>query len=88
MSGAVKKAASGPLTDKTIVITGTLKDFSRSGAEEAVRKAGGNPSSSVSKNTDFLLAGEDAGSKLDKARTLGVKIIGEEEFKKLLGEVV
>ena len=84
MTGDVKKVTTGPLAGKSIVITGTLKDFSRSVAEEAVRKAGGNPSSSVSKNTDFLLAGEEAGSKLDKAKTLGVKIIDEEEFKRLL----
>lgn len=76
----------GPLSGKSVVITGTLKDFSRSSAEEAVRKAGGNPASSVSKNTSFLLAGEEAGSKLAKAKELGVKIIDEAEFKKLIGE--
>lgn len=84
MSSSTKKIISGPLAGKVIVVTGTLKSFSRHDAEEAVRNAGGSPSSSVSKNTDFLLAGEEAGSKLEKAKTLGVKIIDEEEFKKLL----
>lgn len=81
MTGEIKKVSAGPLAGKNVVITGTLKDFSRSAAEEAVRKAGGNPSSSVGKNTDLLLAGEEPGSKLEKAKALGVKIIGEEEFK-------
>jgi DNA ligase (NAD+) len=72
------------LQGKTIVITGTLKDFSRSQAEELIRKLGGKASSSVSKNTDFLVAGEDAGSKLDKAKALGVRIIDESEFKRLV----
>jgi DNA ligase (NAD+) len=74
----------GPLAGKSVVITGTLKSFSRSEAEEIVRRSGGNPSSSVSKNTDFLVAGDEAGSKLDKAKSLGVKIISEDEFKKML----
>ena len=75
----------GKLEGRTIVITGTLKDFSRSQAEALIRKLGGNPSSSISKNTDLLVAGEEAGSKLDKAKALGVKIINEDEFKKLVG---
>ena len=79
-----QKAGIGPLSGKTVVITGTLKSFSRSGAEEIVRKSGGNPSSSVSKNTDYLVAGLEAGSKLEKAKALGVKIISEDEFKKIL----
>ena len=84
MAGPVKKALSGPLAGKTVVITGTLRSFSRSGAEEAVRKAGGNASSSVGKNTDFLVAGEEPGSKLDKAKAMGVKIIDEEKLRELL----
>ena len=84
MTGKIKKASAGPLAGKSVVITGTLKDLSRSDAEEAVRKAGGNPSSSVSKNTDFLLAGEEPGSKLDKAKALAVRVINEEEFKRML----
>ena len=75
----------GVLKGKTVVITGTLKNYSRSRAEELVRRLGGNPSSSVSKNTYFVVAGEEPGSKIDKAKTLGVKIIDEEEFRKIAG---
>lgn len=85
MTAGRLKENGGRLENKTIVITGTLKNFSRSQAEELVRRLGGNPSASVSKNIDFLVAGEEAGSKLDKAKALGVKIINEEEFKKLVG---
>jgi DNA ligase (NAD+) len=85
MSKPVVKTAGGVLDGKTIVITGTLKNYSRSQAEELVRKLGGNPSSSVSKNTYFVLAGEEPGSKAEKARALGVKIINEEDFKKITG---
>ncbi len=84
MASSVKKISAGPFVDKAVVVTGTLKSFSRSEAEEAVRRRGGNVHSSVSKNTDFLVAGEEPGSKLDKARALGVKIIDEEKFKELL----
>ena len=77
------KERGGKLTGKTIVVTGTLKDFSRGEAEETIRRLGGNPSSSVSKNTDFLVVGTEPGSKVDKAKALGVKIIDEEGFKKL-----
>ncbi len=84
LAPAVKKT-SGPLEGKRVVITGTLKALSRPAAEDAVRKAGGSPSSSVSKNTDILVAGEEPGSKLDKAKALGVKIVGEKEFREMLG---
>jgi DNA ligase (NAD+) len=70
----------GKLAGKTIVVTGTLANFSRQQIEEAIRNVGGKASSSVSKNTDFVLAGENPGSKLDKAKQLGVKIINEKEF--------
>lgn len=83
MSSAAPKEKSARLAGKTIVITGTLKGFSRNDAETLVRRLGGNPSSSVSKATDYLVAGEEPGSKLDKARSLGIKIINEEEFKRL-----
>ncbi len=79
------KAPGGVLTGKTVVVTGSLVSFTRSDIEELVRKLGGNASTSVSKNTDFVVAGVEAGSKLDKARALGVKIISEEEFKKIIG---
>ena len=72
------------LSGKTVVITGTLKTFSRQQAEQAAREAGGKVSSSVSKKTDFVVAGEDPGSKLQKAQGLGVKVLDEEQFKKLL----
>jgi DNA ligase (NAD+) len=69
-------------TGKTFVLTGTLPTLSRDEASELIRQAGGSVTSSVSKNTDFLLAGEAAGSKLDKAKELGVEILNEEEFLK------
>ncbi|MDD5237795.1 MAG: NAD-dependent DNA ligase LigA [Candidatus Omnitrophica bacterium] len=72
------------LSGKTIVFTGELKGYSRSDAEELVRKFAGNPSSSVSKNTDFVVAGENPGSKYEKAKKLGVKVIDEKEFSRLI----
>lgn len=69
---------------KTFVLTGTLPTYKRSEAQEIIEKLGGKASSSVSKKTDFVLAGEEAGSKLEKAEALGVKIIDEEEFKKMI----
>jgi DNA ligase (NAD+) len=68
------------LAGKTIVVTGTLDNFTRQQAEQTIRQAGGKASSSVSKKTDFVLAGENAGSKLDKALKLGVKVINEKQF--------
>ncbi|MFH1112191.1 MAG: NAD-dependent DNA ligase LigA [Patescibacteria group bacterium] len=68
------------LAGKTVVITGKLEHFSREQAKEAVRRAGGKVSESVSKLTDLVVAGKDPGSKYNKARTLGVKIINEKEF--------
>jgi len=72
------------LAGKTVVVTGTLENFSRQQAEYAIRQAGGKISSSVSKKTDFVLAGENAGSKLDKALKLGVKVINEKQFLEML----
>ncbi|BDW11174.1 DNA ligase [Polynucleobacter sp. SHI8] len=69
---------------KTVVITGTLATLSRDQAKELLERAGAKVSGSVSSKTDFLLAGTDAGSKLDKAQTLGITIIDESEFLKLL----
>ena len=77
----IKKTA---LSNKTIVFTGELMNHSRAQAEEIARKLGANPTSSVSKNTDFVVAGENAGSKLDKARKLGVKIIDEKQFSRII----
>ena len=81
-----KVKAKGKLAGKTIVVTGELENFSRQQVEQAIRKAGGRASSSVSKKTDFVLAGKDAGSKLDKAIKLGVKVVKEQEFLKILGK--
>jgi DNA ligase (NAD+) len=74
----------GPLRDKTVLLTGSLKQWTRSEAEQKVLAAGGRISSSVSRKTDFVVAGEEAGSKLRKARELGVKIIDEEELGRML----
>ena len=68
---------------KTFVLTGTLEKYSREEASNLIEKFGGKTSSSVSKKTSYLLAGEDAGSKLTKAQSLGVQIISEEEFNKM-----
>lgn len=76
----VVKPTGGVLTGKKLVLTGTLPTLTRTEATELIEKAGGTTSSSVSKNTDYVLAGENAGSKLDKARSLGVKIITENEL--------
>jgi len=70
---------------KTFVLTGTLEKFARSEAEEIIEKFGGKTSSSVSKKTDYVLAGEDSGSKLTKANELGVTVITEKEFEEMLG---
>lgn len=70
--------------NKTFVLTGTLKSFKRSEASEIIEKFGGKTSSSVSKKTDYVLAGEEAGSKLDKANALGVRVITEEEFTEMI----
>lgn len=69
---------------KVFVLTGTLLKFTRSQASEIIERFGGRTSGSVSKKTDFVLAGAEAGSKLDKAKKLGVKIISEEDFEKMI----
>ena len=66
------------------MVTGTLPGFDRQGAEEAIRAAGGKAAGSVSKKTDYLLAGENAGSKLAKAQELGIPVLDEEAFRRLL----
>jgi len=80
-----KKEEEGPLTGKTFVFTGGLDSFSRDEAKRIVESLGGRVSSSVSKKTDFVVAGKDPGSKFEKAKKLGVKIIDEAEFKKMIG---
>ena len=74
-----------PITGKTVVVTGTLPSLGRKEAQELIEKYGGKASGSVSKKTDYVLAGEAAGSKLTKANELGIPVLTEEEFKKLLG---
>ena len=78
------RAAARVLAGVSVVITGSLADFSREEAAEAVRQAGGKVTSSVSKKTDFVVAGENAGSKYDKAVELGVTILDEPAFRLLL----
>ena len=82
-----KEGTSRPknLEGKTFVVTGSLESFSRNEIEELIRSLGGNASSSVTKNTDYLVAGKDPGSKFEKAKQFGIKIISESEFKKLIG---
>ena len=72
-----------PFSGKTFVVTGALKNYSRSEAEQLIRRLGGYASSSVSKKTDFLILGEEPGSKYDKAKEFGVKILKEDEFSKM-----
>ncbi len=75
-----------PLKGKQLVLTGTLKEFSRNQAKEIIRKLGGRVTESVSKRTDYVVVGENPGSKYQKAQELGVTIINEEEFKKLIAK--
>ncbi|MGE0482089.1 MAG: NAD-dependent DNA ligase LigA [Phycisphaerae bacterium] len=74
-----------PIRGKTLVVTGTLKNYGRKEIEDLIKSLGGKTSGSVSKKTDYVVVGEDAGSKLDKAKSLGVKTLSEEEFEKLVG---
>ena len=79
------ETADGPLSGKTVVLTGTLPTLTRSEATQLIEAAGGRTSSSVSKKTDYLLTGEAAGSKYAKAEKLGIPILDEDAFKALLG---
>jgi len=79
-----KQLATGNLIGKTFVLTGTLPNLSRDDAKEMVEAAGGKVSGSVSKKTDYVIAGNDAGSKLDKAQELGLTILDETGLLELL----
>jgi DNA ligase (NAD+) len=79
-----KKERGTKLAGKTFVLTGTLAKYTRDGAKKMIEDAGGKVAGSVSKKTDYVVAGSDAGSKLDKAKELGVAVIDEEEMERLL----
>ncbi len=84
MSKIKEEGIDSRFSGKTFVLTGSLEKFSRNEASDIIEKFGGKTSSSVSKKTDYVLAGEDAGSKLTKAQTLGITIITEEEFENMI----
>lgn len=81
----VEEALENPFKGKTVVFTGTLKSMSRQEARSLIESLGGKASGSVSKKTDFMVAGVEAGSKLEKAKTINVRILSEEEFLKMVG---
>lgn len=83
---AAEKKVGGRFTGKTFVFTGALPGFTRDEAKRLVENEGGHAAGSVSKKTDFVVAGADAGSKLDKARALGVRVLSEEEFRRMMEE--
>jgi DNA ligase (NAD+) len=80
----VQKKISGKLEGKTILFTGTLENMTRQEAKARVEEAGAKVVSSISAKTDYLVFGEDSGSKLKKAQELGVKVLNEDEFLKLI----
>jgi DNA ligase (NAD+) len=80
-----RKKPTGALAGKTVVVTGTLQRFSRDEIKDLIHSHGGKPAGSVSKQTDFVVAGEKAGSKLDKAKDLGVRVLTEDEFVEMIG---
>lgn len=74
-----------PFAGKTVVATGKLVNYTRDGIQTRLLELGAHPASSVSKNTDFLIVGDKAGSKLDKARALGITTLTEQEFEDMAG---
>ncbi len=85
MTAEAAETIESAISGKTVVVTGTLPSLGRKEAQELIEKYGGKASGSVSKKTDYVLAGEAAGSKLTKAQELGIPVLNEEEFKQLLG---
>jgi DNA ligase (NAD+) len=79
-----RRARGGPLEGKTLVLTGTLPDLTREEATALIRRAGGKVTNSVSKKTDYVVAGDNPGSKLAKAEELGVEVIDEDGLRKLV----
>jgi DNA ligase (NAD+) len=77
-------AGTGPLAGRNVVVTGSIEGYSREEAEEAVRAAGAKPAGSVSRKTDYVVAGPGAGSKLAKAQELGVTVVEAADFERLL----
>jgi DNA ligase (NAD+) len=86
MTEEVRKVKGSPLTGKTVVVTGTLVKYKRAEIEALIVSLGGKAAGSVSKKTDYVVVGEDPGSKLEKARALGVRKLTEEEFDELIGK--
>ncbi len=82
--GEAVRSRTGVFSGKTVVVTGSLENFTRQQAQQAIKDAGGKASSSVSKKTDFVVAGAEPGSKFDKARELGVTVINEKQFMEML----
>jgi DNA ligase (NAD+) len=85
MTEEVQKPKGSSLAGKTLVVTGTLAKYKRNEIEALIKQHGGKATGSVSKKTDYVVAGADAGSKLDKAKELGVPVLSEEGFEKLIG---
>ena len=75
-----KKRANNPFVGRTVVVTGKLMNFTRQSINERIESLGAKAGSAVTKNTDYLIAGEKAGSKLTNAHTLGIKVLTEQQF--------
>jgi DNA ligase (NAD+) len=83
--GGGRPAGGGPLDGKTLVLTGTLPELTREQATALIKRAGGKVTGSVSKKTDYVVAGDDPGSKLQKAEEVGTEILDEAGLRKLVG---